>query len=171
MPPCASVAAAVGITPGAEDGDVISIGPGDFAAAPISTNKNIRFVGAGAGTLDAFDPSIHTRLRLTSDGSPTLRLAGSGGALEKLRIDAFPGPSNINVALRIDPPPGLEPKAYELNDVTVWASGLNSLGLSIFASGGLSRADVTITGSRLSGGGEDNESHAIEYGGATSWPQ
>ena len=56
-PPCASVSAAVGITPGAEDGDVISIGPGDFAGM-ISTNKNIRFVGAGAGTLDAFDPSI-----------------------------------------------------------------------------------------------------------------
>ncbi len=158
------MSAAVGITPGAEDGDVISIGPGDFAGGMISTNRNIRFVGAGAGTLDAFDPSIHTRLRLTSDGSPTLKLAGSGGALEKLRIDAFPG-ANINNAVWIDPPFGLEAKAYELNDVTLWASGLKGNGLLIYPTGGPSRADVTITGSRLSGGGDDNEARAILVAG------
>ena len=81
---CASVGAALGITPGAQDGDVISIGPGDFAGGVISTNKNVRFVGSGAGTLDSFDPSKDTRLRMPSDSTAALTLGGSGGALEKL---------------------------------------------------------------------------------------
>lgn len=133
--PCASVAAALGLTPGAQDGDVISIGPGDFAAPEISTTKNIRLVGAGAGTLDRFDPSKDTRLRLTSDTTPTVKLAGSGGALERLRIDAFQG-ANFSGAVAIDPPPGFDAKTYELNDVTLWTSDLGETGLSINPSGG-----------------------------------
>lgn len=163
-PPCEHIAAALGLTPGAQNGDVISIGPGDYPEI-VSTDKNVRFVGAGAGTLDTFDPARHTRLRPPSDASPTLRLAGSGGQLEKLRIEAISG-ADINVALRIDPPVDLNPKTYALNDVTLSGSGSKQTAMEVFPSGGgRSRAAVPISGSRLSGGGDDNESRAIVFGG------
>ena len=73
---------------------------------------------------------------------------------------------DFNNALWIDPPSGFEPKAYELNDVTLGASSLTENALNLFPSGGPSRADVTITGSRLAGGGGDDEARAIFYGGS-----
>ena len=161
--PCEHIAAALGITPGAEDGDVISLGPGDFVET-VSTTKNVRFVGAGAGTLDSFDPARHTRVRPPSMVDHAFTLAGSGGRLERLRIDAISGPS-INTALLIDPPVNLDPKAYVLDDVTVSGSGSKQHGVLIRPSGGgTSRASVTITGPRLSGGGDDNEAQALAFG-------
>lgn len=158
-PPCLHIAAALGLTPGAQDGDVISIGPGDFVEDPISTNKNLRFIGAGAGTLDTFDPAIHTRLRPGSDALEALKLAGNGGAVERMRIEAFDGSGLTNRALRIDPPADLTPKTFVVNDVTAATPGSDQTGVVVSSSGsGSTRAEVLISRSRISSADTDSDS-------------
>lgn len=77
-------AAAGSAVQAAASGDTIRIGPGSYPE--VSTAKTLHFVGAGAGTLDAFDIATQTRIVGTSGpgGTPGLTLSG-GGSVASLR--------------------------------------------------------------------------------------
>jgi hypothetical protein len=77
-------AAAGSAVQAAASGDTIRIGPGSYPE--VSTAKALHFVGAGAGTLDAFDITTQTRIIGASGlaGTPALTLNG-GGSVASLR--------------------------------------------------------------------------------------
>ncbi|HEX6651102.1 MAG TPA: choice-of-anchor Q domain-containing protein [Thermoleophilaceae bacterium] len=135
----------------AAPGDTIRIGPGIYTEQ-VSTNKELHFVGAGAGSLDFFDMSSQTRIAgPTGDpGEPALTLRGGGSvaSLQAVGGDA----SSLNLAgtgLVLEGAIPGPPLDFEIDDVV--AIG----GSGGYGAPGLSAADpsrvlnVTVTGGAM----------------------
>ncbi len=85
-----------------QSGDTIRIGPGSFDTEGYDPgDETFHLLGAGAGTLDAFDPTKQTALasgvRLTADGSSVRKLRIDGSWREGLSLGTTGGPRSFVV--------------------------------------------------------------------------
>jgi hypothetical protein len=83
--PCLTIQHALGQA--AATGDVINVGPGNYAESLSAATKNVTLRGAGAG----LNPAIHTRVVPGSGFG--LRMFG-GGTVERMRIEGGTGASS-----------------------------------------------------------------------------
>lgn len=120
-----------------QTGDTIHIGPGSFdSEGEDPGTKMLHIVGAGAGTLDAFDPAVHTEI------DSGMRLKG-GGSVRGVRIDG-----QWRSALALASAGG--PRAYVVEDVVLTGAhgpGTDPAALELEGSGPV-EADVRRTAVR-----------------------
>jgi hypothetical protein len=81
--PCATISQAV---TKAASGDTIRIGPGQFPEAVSATSKALTLIGAGSGTLTAFNSATQTLIDATTTNKTGLTLGDHNYTLEGLRI-------------------------------------------------------------------------------------
>jgi hypothetical protein len=135
----------------ASDDDTIRIAPGSYDGPGAAVTKRLNFVGAGAGSLDGFDPALHTRLQI-SNNVPALLLTG-GGSVSSLQALGGPGGNGG--------PPGISVRAvaieqtYRLDDVVAVggsASTAPGAGLQVLAEASVS---AEVSGGAFRGGVKD----------------
>jgi hypothetical protein len=139
----------------ASPGDTVRIGPGSRGGPGSLVSKLLHFEGAGAGTLDDFDPAVHTRLTGQA-GQPGLRLS-RGGSVRRLQV--FGGPSSGAGGMHaIDlGEGGLTDLEYGIQDVIARGSDtanaeLGSGGSGLFLLTSDLTVNVAIQGSTFIGG-------------------
>ncbi len=162
--PCATISQAV---TKAASGDTIKIGPGQFPEAVSATSKALTLIGAGSGTLTAFNSATQTLIDATTTNKDGVTLGDHNYTLEGLRIA---GGQHTNNYAALDDPGGATPPSltvshcvllqetvvltgFVYSDAVVLGDGSDGVNVSILDSvvDGLSGAvDASGTGGSLS---------------------
>jgi hypothetical protein len=151
----------------ADPGDTIRIAAGLYTGPGLPVDKRLHFEGASQGTLDTFDPAVHTRIRGPNNG-PGMTLE-AGGSLRSLQVVGGTGAPNSNgedaVVLDSD---GAD-VAYSVEQVVAIGgdrvtNGIGTGGSGLVASSSSGSMVTTVDGSALRGG--EAAGASAEVGGA-----
>jgi hypothetical protein len=96
--PCATIGQAVSK---ASSGDTIRIGPGQFSEAVSATTKALTFIGAGSGTVTAYNSATETEIDATTTNKPGMTFGSKNETVEGIRIEA--GQHTDNYQAVVDP--------------------------------------------------------------------
>ena len=147
----------------AAPGDTVRLGPGAYDEE-VSTSKFLHFAGAGAGTLDSFDPASQTKIAGPSGagGKPALTMMGGGSVASLQAVGG--NATSLELAgagLQLQAPGLGGALDYSLSDVVVIAGtgGYGNSGLWAFA--GDRAINVTMTGGAI---GNSYASAAATFG-------